>query len=46
MCPFERSHFLTWIELNPGYGTFKALQMKVEADQFYLTTFGCTFLNF
>ena len=35
MCPFEKRHFLTWIDLNPGFGrqiftngTFKTLQMK------------------
>ena len=20
MCPFEKRHFLTWIDLNPGFG--------------------------
>jgi hypothetical protein len=20
MCPFEKTHFLTWIDLNPGFG--------------------------
>ena len=39
MCPFEKRHFLTWIDLNPGFGrncdtflkkfTNERLEMKV-----------------
>ena len=28
MCPFEKRHFLTWIDLNPGFGKTEKCQIK------------------
>jgi hypothetical protein len=50
MCPFEERHFLTWIDLNPGFGrNFGTFLKKFTNGTFktlQIKVFGPKKLNF
>ena len=37
MCPFEKRHFLTWIDLNPGFERHRDTFLKKFTDGTFKT---------